>query len=82
MGRRKLSTKHWKCSSIREQPKALDNFAYMVEYVYNTGYHSSMERSPFEMLYGRPPPTLKDYIPCTTKVPEVEAQLRDKDKML
>lgn len=36
----------------------------------------------FEVLYGRPPPSLLSYIPGMTKVPKIENQLIQRDILL
>nr|XP_023885311.1 uncharacterized protein LOC111997457 [Quercus suber] len=38
--------------------------------------------TPFEALYGFPPPRLLDYIPGTTKVESVEEHLRDRQQLI
>lgn len=52
------------------------------EYCYNTSWHSSIKTTPFEVVYGRPPPTLPSYIPGMTNVDAVEKQLMERDHVL
>ncbi|KAJ8754502.1 hypothetical protein K2173_005663 [Erythroxylum novogranatense] len=51
-------------------------------YCYNTGVHSSTEKTPFEVVYCRPPPTLLSYIPGMAKVATVEQELLERDVMI
>ncbi|KAK8919224.1 hypothetical protein KSP39_PZI021927 [Platanthera zijinensis] len=38
--------------------------------------------TPFEVVYGRPPPTLSSYEPSSTALPAVERTLQDRDRTL
>ncbi|KAL5814386.1 hypothetical protein ACOSQ4_025027 [Xanthoceras sorbifolium] len=46
----------------------------VLEY-YNTSLHSATKMTPFEVVYGTPPPTLLTYVPGTTQVQAVEEYL-------
>ena len=52
------------------------------EWWYNTAYHSALKMTPFEALYGYAPPAIKPYIPGSTVVANVDAQLRSRDELL
>ena len=54
----------------------------MVEFWFNTNFHTSTKLTPFETLFGYPPPKLLDYILGTTKVDSVEVQLRTRQQLL
>lgn len=34
----------------------------MAEYWYNSCFHSSLKKTPFEALYGYPPPQISEYV--------------------
>ena len=53
----------------------------LAEYWFNTDYHTATKLTPFEALYGYPPPRLLDYIPGTTKVEAVDAQLKSRQEL-
>jgi len=48
----------------------------LAEFWFNTNFHTSTKLSPFEALYGYPPPRLLDYVPGTTKVDSVNVHLK------
>lgn len=63
-------------------PKLWIKWLSWAEYCYNTSIHSATGKSPFEIIYGRPPPTLLSYVPGTAKVAAVECELLDRDAMI
>ena len=65
-----------------DQPKRWVEWISWAEYSYNTSVHSSTKISPFEAVYGVPPPSLVSYIPNTTQVQAVDNYLRDRDGIL
>lgn len=38
--------------------------------------------TPFEAVYGVPPPTLMQYVPCASNLDAVDTYLRDRDSIL
>lgn len=57
-------------------------FLPLVEWWYNTTYHTATRTTPYQAVYGVQPPTLISYVPGTTCVQSVEDELRDCDKAL
>lgn len=49
------------------------------EFCYNTGFHSSLRTTPFEVVYGRAPPRLLSCIPGLSKVEAVDHELTSRD---
>lgn len=45
-------------------------------------YHFSIDKSPFEVTYGRPPPLLASYEKGTTRNLVIEQELLDWDKAI
>lgn len=64
------------------QPKLWLKWLSWAEYCYNTSVHSTTGKSPFEIVYGRQPPTLLTYIPGTARVAAVEQELLGRDILL
>lgn len=53
----------------------------MAEWWYNTCSHSATGLSPFEAIYGVPPPRLLSYVKGTTKAQAVEEHLKSRDQI-
>ncbi|KAA8537022.1 hypothetical protein F0562_029500 [Nyssa sinensis] len=62
-----------------DRPKDWARWLHLTEYVYNTSRYSSIQISPYEAVYGQPPPQMLPYEPRTTRVDTVEEELRNKD---
>lgn len=65
-----------------DNPNSWLSFLPWAEYSYNTSAHSSTGYSPFQILYGRPPPVIQPYQDLTTPVEAVEHTLRQRDDLL
>ncbi|KAH9651124.1 hypothetical protein KPL70_026631 [Citrus sinensis] len=65
-----------------EQPNKWLDWLPWAEYNYNTSVHTSTKISPFEAVYGIPPPMLLSYVPGTTHIHAVDERLRDRDSIL
>ncbi len=52
------------------------------EYCFNTTFQSSLRTTPFQVVYGRPPPALRAYDRCSTRVPAVDQALTERDMFL
>jgi transposase InsO family protein len=47
----------------------------LVEWRYNTSYHTATRMTPFEAVYGKMPPSVLSYFPGVSKVQEVDQTL-------
>ena len=52
---------------VCDRPHTRALWLYLVEFWFNTNYHTSTKMSPFKALYGFPPPRVLDYVPSLTK---------------
>ncbi|KAK8934297.1 hypothetical protein KSP39_PZI014692 [Platanthera zijinensis] len=67
---------------VMDEPRTWTRWLHWAEYCYNTSFHTASKLTPFEVVYGRPPPTLSSYEPSSTALPAVERTLQDRDRTL
>lgn len=67
---------------VSEEPRLWLKFLPLAEYWYNTSFHSAIGMTPFEALYGRPPPSLLPYTSGKTKIDSLNALLQAKAEIL
>ncbi|PNX94328.1 Ty3/gypsy retrotransposon protein, partial [Trifolium pratense] len=67
---------------VHDKPNQWEQFLHWAEWHYNTAIHTSTGLSPFQIVYGRPPPALADYIPGSSSIQAIDATLIDRDMML
>ena len=63
------------CCFVSQQPRKWSSFLPWAEFWYNTTYHSSIGMTPFQALYGRPPPSIPNYQVGASSVNEVDQTL-------
>ena len=68
--------------SAGDQPKTWFRWLSLAEWWYNSNHHSAIQLTPFEALYGYPPPIHLPYLPESSNVQQVEVQLQDRESML
>lgn len=69
-------------SMTSQQPKEWLTWLTMAEWWYNTSYHTSLKLTPFQALYGYPPPQIGELtIPCNVS-DEAKVTLEQKEQML
>ena len=75
------SLEHYLRAFTADKPAIWVEWLPFVELQYNTNFHNSLKLTPFEALYGYPPPRFIDYIPRTTKVEGVDAHLKSRQQL-
>jgi hypothetical protein len=65
-----------------DRPRAWVDWLAWAEYCYNTSYHSALRATPFEVVYGRPPPPILSVDPATAQIEAAGEILRSRDDML
>lgn len=67
---------------IGDRPRQWLEWLPWAEFCYNSSYQQSIRMSPFELVYGRPPPSLRSYTPGEARLPAVDKALGDRDEFL
>jgi len=65
-----------------DRPRTWLQWLPWAEFCFNTSHQSALRTTPFEVVYGRPPPALMSYTPGTVRVAAVDHQLLDRDVFL
>jgi hypothetical protein len=65
-----------------DRPRAWVDWLAWAEYCYNTSYHTALRATPFEVVYGRPPPPILPVDPTTARTEVAGELLRGRDEML
>ena len=52
------------------------------EFLFNTAYQTSLGDTPFRMVYGRDPPSIRSYEPRESRVPTVAKSMEERAEFL
>lgn len=69
-------------SFVHEKPSQWYNFLSLAEWSYNTSIHSSIGITPFEVVYGKSPPSIPQYLLGTSQIEAVDSILSSRHAML
>ena len=67
---------------IGDRPHAWVDWLFWAEYCYNTSYHSALRATPFEVVYGRPPPPILPFQPKMARAEAAAELLCGRDEIL
>jgi hypothetical protein len=65
-----------------DRPRSCLDWLPWAEYCYNTSYHSALKATPFQVVYGRPPPSIPPYQIGSAQTETVDTMLADKDEFM
>lgn len=65
-----------------DRPHLWSKWIPLSEYWYNTTFHTSSQLTPFEAVYGQPPPIHLPYLPGESKVAVVARTLKERENMI
>lgn len=67
---------------VTDTPRNWLQYLHLAEYWYNTTYHSAIQMTPFQALYGRLPPNLTIYSPGSTPIATLDETLSQRQAQL
>jgi hypothetical protein len=67
---------------VGDRPRTWLEWLPWAEFCYNSSYQQSLKTSPFEVVYGRAPPSIRSYVPGDARLPAVERAMWDRDVFL
>lgn len=70
-----------RCFAV-DQPRTWAMWIPWAEFWYNTTFHVSTGKSPFEVVYGRKPPSILQFVPGEIRVQAVLQELLDRDEAI
>ncbi|KAL1224617.1 putative mitochondrial protein [Cardamine amara subsp. amara] len=65
-----------------DRPHLWSKWIPLAEWWYNTNFHTAIQMTPYEAVYGQPPPVHLPYLPGESKVAVVSQSLQDRENML
>jgi len=65
-----------------DRPRSWLRWLPWTEFCYNSSYQTALQATPFEVVYGRPPPTMASYQTGVTRVTVLDKQLVERDTFL
>ena len=68
-------------SFVHHKPHHWSRFLSLAEWSYNTTVHTSTGYTPFEVTYGKAPPSLIDYVRWTSPIDAVDSMLTDRTEL-
>jgi hypothetical protein len=65
-----------------DRPRQWLQWLPWAEYIFNTAYQTSLRDTPFRVVYGRDPPSIRSYEPGETRVAAVAKTMEERDEFL
>jgi hypothetical protein len=65
-----------------DRPRQWLRWLLWAEFVFNTAYQTSLHDTPFRVVYGRDPPSIRSYEPGDTRVAAVARSIAECDEFL
>ena len=76
------SLEHYLRAFAVDKPTTWVEWLPLAEFWFNTNFHVAAKMTPFEALYGYPPPRVLDYVASTTRVGAVDSLLKGRKQLL
>jgi hypothetical protein len=65
-----------------DNPRKWFKYLHLAEFWHNSTFHSAISMTPFEALYGRPPPAMLDYANGQATIADLNATLQERKEIL
>jgi hypothetical protein len=65
-----------------DRPRQWLRWLPWAEFIFNTAYQTSLHDTPFRVVYGRDPPSIRSYEPGDTRVAAVARSIAERDEFL
>jgi hypothetical protein len=65
-----------------DRPRQCLRWLPWAEFIFNTAYQTSLRDTPFWVVYGRDPPSIRSYEPGATRVAAVARTMEEHDEFL
>jgi len=65
-----------------DRPRQWLRWLPWAEFVYNTAFQTALKTTPFAIIYGRDPPSIRSYEPGESRVPAVAKSMAARDELL
>ncbi|KAJ1404595.1 Ribonuclease H-like superfamily [Sesbania bispinosa] len=65
-----------------DHPRLWYKFLHLAEFWHNSTFHSEIRMTPFQALYGRPPPAIPDYVPGSSAIDSLDTTLQQRQEVL
>ncbi|PNX92970.1 Ty3/gypsy retrotransposon protein, partial [Trifolium pratense] len=69
-------------SFVHHKPSQWSKFLALAEWSYNTSIHSSTGHSPYEITFGKPPPSVPQYIQGQSSIEAVDSILANRQQLI
>jgi len=77
----RVIVKYMRCFT-GDRPRQWLRWLPWAEYVYNTAYQTSLHETPFRVVYGRDPPSIRSYEPGETRVAAAAQEMEAREAFL
>lgn len=67
---------------VHDCPRRWGSYLHWADWCYNTTIHSSTGLTPYQAVYGRPPPTIPQYILGSSNLEAIDSDLATRDQIL
>lgn len=65
-----------------QQPRLWGKYLHWAEWHYNTSIHTATGLTPYQVVFGKPPPTLQQYVSGSTANEALQAEFTSRDEIL